>query len=89
MSLPVCISVYVVGFLVFPFFYSLIDGWPFMSPRVDAVDAHVSLLLCTIWPLVALNWLACVWWCGTSRLGVLARSLCGRLMKTLDNREAK
>lgn len=85
MSLSVCISVYIVGFLVFPFFYSLVDGWPFVSPRVPADDVFVSVLLCAVWPMVASIWLAVAWWCGVSWLGVLARGLCGRLMKTLSH----
>lgn len=82
MSLSVCISVYIVGFLVSPFFYSLVDGWPFVSPRVDADDALFSSLLCAIWPLAAFFWLVGTWWCVISRLGASARRLCGRLMKT-------
>lgn len=81
--MSVFISAYTVGFLVFPFFYSLFDGWPFVSPRVGVDDGFFSLLLCATWPLVALAWLITAWWCGLSRLGVSARRLCGRLAKTL------
>lgn len=85
MSLSVCISVYIVGFLMFPFFYSFVDGWPFASPRIAADDALIMSLLGALWPVAAFVWLMATWWCGVSWLGTSARGLCGRLMKTLHH----
>ena len=72
-----CIG-YAVGFLVFPFFLSFVDGWPFIDRKADKLDIGFTFGASLFWPVVAVVWLVSVWWCGLSWLGAKARKLVSR-----------
>ena len=53
MSCWTCVvTVYAIGFLVTPFVWSLIDGWPFAKPRIDGCDGGATFFIALFWPLV-------------------------------------
>lgn len=69
---------YAVGFLVFPFFLSFVDSWPFIDRKADRWDFGFALGASLFWPVVTVVWLVSVWWCGISWLGAKARKLVSR-----------
>lgn len=72
---------YAVGFIVTPFVFSLVDGWPLVKPREGAVDSVVAFFMSLFWPVIAVVWLASVWWCASSWLGMQARVALTRLFR--------
>ena len=81
MTMVYIIVGYAVGFLVFPFFWSFLAGWPLAEARTDDADAMFSLLLCVFWPVVVSAVLVYGWWCAMSSLGGWARGLYDRAWK--------
>lgn len=83
MSTPVwiCVTVYAIGFLVAPFVVSLIDGWPFVKPRLDECDASVTFFIALFWPLILVIWGLYVWWVLCSSTGAKAHEA---LMRELE-----
>lgn len=76
MNIPVWVLyaaiVYVVGFLVAPFFGSLIAGWPFAKPRIDTLDGSAIFVIALFWPVVLVAWGLYVWWTLCSSAGAKA-----------------
>ena len=66
---------YVAGILVFPFFYSFVDKWPFVRSRMDSLNFGTAFFLSIFWPFLTVAWLVAIWWCGASWLGYHARRL--------------
>ena len=66
---------YVVGFLVFPFFLSFVDGWPFIDRKAIGADVGFTFVVSLFWPVVTVVWFVLRWWCMLSRLGAKARKL--------------
>ena len=64
MSIPVWvyITAYAIGFLVTPYVISLVEGWPFVAPRIDGFDGCVMFFAALLWPLVLAVWGLYVWW---------------------------
>ena len=75
------IIVYVSGFIAAPFVSSLVDGWPIVQPRKDPVDAFAAFGVSLFWPVIAVVWLAYVWWCASSWLGVRTREAVAGLFR--------
>ena len=81
MTMVYVIVGYAIGFLVFPFVWSVSAGWPLAKARPDCDDVLFSLLMCALWPAIIFFGLVYVWWCVISALGARARSLCDRAWK--------
>lgn len=77
-------TVYVVGFIVFPFLWSAVDGWPFVKPRITADDAFFTFLLATTWPVCTVAWLVAAWWIAASWLGVKVHKAVCRLFGLME-----
>jgi len=75
------IIVYAAGFVATPFVFSLVDGWPLVKPRGEAVDWFVAFLMSIFWPVVAVVWLVSVWWCASSWLGMRIREAVAGLFR--------
>lgn len=75
------IAIYAIGFAAFPFLFSLVDGWPLVKPRGEAVDSFVAFLMSVFWPVIAVVWLVYAWWCVSSRLGVRIREALAGLFR--------
>lgn len=73
MSATAVIIGYAVGFTVFPFLFSLVDGWPLVKPRGEATDSCAAFIMSIFWPVITVVWLASIWWCASSWLGVQLR----------------
>lgn len=81
---PIAVKIvigYAAGFVAFPFVFSLVDGWPIAKPRQDSVDWCGGYAMGIFWPVVAVVWLAAIWWCAASWLGVWVREAVAGLFR--------
>ena len=60
---------YLAGAALAPFFWSLIEGYPFMKPRLDSLDATALFVVSVFWPVVLAVWLVALWACVSSSAG--------------------
>ena len=73
MSCWTCVvTVYAIGFLVTPFFWSLLDGWPFAKPRIDGCTGGTIFFFALAWPLVFVSCGLYGWWALCSAAGTKA-----------------
>lgn len=78
-TVTIVTALYALGVLATPFFWSFIDGWPFVEPRcMDMGDSFMFLFVCLFWPVALTLWLMFAWWCATSWLGSRARRFANR-----------
>ena len=73
--------VYAVGFLVAPFVAALIDGWPFVKPRLDRLDMSATFFIALFWPVVLVAWGLYVWWVACSSAGTKAHEAIKRALE--------
>jgi hypothetical protein len=61
--------IYGIGFLIAPFVVSLVDGYPFVKPRLDALDESATFFISLIWPLCLVAWVLTLWWVFSCTIG--------------------
>lgn len=67
--ITILLVVYGIGFLVTPFIWSLIYGWPLANPRLDGLDMSVIFFIALFWPVVLVCCVLCSWWVICSSAG--------------------
>lgn len=65
----ILLVVYGIGFLVTPFVWSLIDGWPFAKPRLDGLDMSAMFFIALFWPVTLVCCGLYIWWVFCSAIG--------------------
>lgn len=81
------IIAYAIGFLVTPFVWSLIDGWPFAKPRIDGCDGGAVFFIALFWPLVLVICGLYVWWTLSSFVGAEAHEAVKRGIERMMARD--
>lgn len=64
--------VYAIGFLVAPFVWSLVDGWPIARPRSDKDEMGATFFIALFWPVVLVVLGLYAWWVLCSSAGTKA-----------------
>lgn len=79
--------VYTVGFLVTPFVWSLVDGWPIAWSRPDKFDMCATFFIALFWPVVFVVWGLYVWWVLCSSAGAKAHEALKRELERVARDE--